>query len=169
MIVAHVSRPFSILAFTWLVAACGESPVAPHALAAPPVAVAATRDHLEFSDYNDYDYPLSCVSGTTHWEGWVHVTIDVLTTPSGMISTRFNVVFDEDYFVEMPNGTRYSPVSFAVHEHHVDGKLSTIAGKASGVFRSEDGHTIPLGFHVQVVYDPQSNAVVDWKFTGACP
>ena len=97
------------------------------------------------------------------------MTIDLLTTPAGMISSRFDVAFDEDYFVQMPNGTRYYPVSFGVHEHHLDGKLSTIAGTAAGVFRSQEGHTISLGFHVQVVYDPMGNAVVDWKFTGACP
>ena len=162
-----LSRCVTVLVLA-LVTGCADAPTEPRVLAGG-VSPNVTREHIEFDVYDDFDIVLTCVEGVTHWQGSVHVTIDAVTTPSGTASTRFRVEFAPDYFVEMPDGTRYYPVKFNVNEHHTDGTLTNIAGTAAGVFRSADGDTIALGFHVQVVYDPKGNTVVDWKFTGVCP
>ena len=153
-----------LLAATVMLSACSDdsSPLSPRLLSGVSAANGATRDHLEFDDYNDFDLVVSCVNGTTHWQGTIHVVIDVVT--------NISVTFDPSYFVQTPNGTRYHPsAGFSVKEHHLDGPVTLIAGTASGVFKSADGDTLPLGFHVQVLYDRDGNAVVDWKFIGVCP
>jgi hypothetical protein len=156
-----------------LLAGCSDAPVTgpSRAPASAVKSVGATQQHLEFDVYDEFDIQLSCMDGEpTHWEGPVHVTIDRVTTASGVVNTSFALVFGPTYFVERENGVRYYPVAgFPVHEHHTDGPLTLIAGTAAGVFKSAAGETLPLGYHVQVVYDPNGNTVVDWKFTGVCP
>jgi hypothetical protein len=157
-----------------LTLACSDSTVvapAPKAATDAARSNAATRQHLEFDDFNNFDIQLSCMNGeSTHWEGTVHVTVDITSTRSGVTNTNVAVSFAPSHFVQRENGVRYYPVAgFSVHEHHTDGPLTLIAGTAAGVFKSDDGDTLPLGFHVQVVYDRDANAIVDWKFTGVCP
>lgn len=167
MIASRLSVRSALFA-AFVLAGCGENPAGPRILGSSALRSGADRQEIEFSEYNNFDIPLSCVSGLTHWEGWVHVTVTTVATPSGLVNTRIRVNFDPEYFVEI-GGKQYHLVSFHIQEHHTDGKASNIAGTAAGVFRSDDGDTIPLGFHVQVVLTPNGNAAVDWKFTGACP
>jgi hypothetical protein len=169
-----VIKSIPLAALIVVTLACSDSTVVaptPKAATAPSMSNAASREHLEFDVFNDYDIQLSCMNGeSTHWEGTVHVAIDITTTPSGVVNTSFALSFAPTFFVERENGVRYYAVAgFPLHEHHTDGPLTLIAGTAAGVFKSDDGDTLPLGFHVQVVYDRDANAIVDWKFTGVCP
>jgi hypothetical protein len=175
----HTGRRFSIvvsLVSALTVAGCADlaSPAAPPArpLAGAETGLSngATTVHVEFDHFNDYDIVLSCMNGeSTHWEGWVHVTLDVTTTPSGITQERIAVAFDPGYFVERENGVRYDPVGpFPVNEHHLFGPVTVIAGTAAGSWKSADGVLLILGFHAQFVYDTNGDPVLE-KFTGACP
>ena len=130
----------------------------------------AVRTHFEFDVFDSNDFPLSCLNGEmTHWEGTVHVTMDITTTPSGLTQEQINVAFGDDYFVERANGDKYYPVGpFPVNEHHLFGPVTVIAGTAAGAWKSATGDVLALGFHAQFVYDKNGNPILE-QFIGACP
>ena len=153
---------------------CGDasSLTAPTGLTPATVSLSqgAARTHVEFDAFDSNDFVLSCMNGeSTHWEGWVHVTIDGVVTPSGLTQERIHVSFSPDYFVERANGVRYYAVGpFPVNEHHLFGPVTVIAGTAAGAWKSADGDVLVLGFHAQFVYDKDGNPVLE-KWSGACP
>jgi hypothetical protein len=166
-------RPCTGLLFAvFVLSACGEplSPLSAGALGRGANASGAVQEHVEFDVFDNNDLPLTCLNGEmTHWEGSVHVTMDIITAPSGLTQERIQVEFGDDYFVERTNGDRYYPVGpFPVNEHRLFGAVTVIAGTAAGAWKSASGDVIALGFHAQFVYDKDGNAILE-QFIGACP
>ncbi|MFL5612469.1 MAG: hypothetical protein ACJ796_02275 [Gemmatimonadaceae bacterium] len=152
---------------------CTDLPSATRTLrpnAASNTSTPATRTHTEFTVHVNADIYLTCINEVTHWEGTGHVTVDVVTTPTGITSTRIQGNSDESTFtVTRADGTRYYMIgSGSTQRHDFDGPVSIVTIAEPKVFRSASGDILVTNYALVIVFDDQG-APVTVHAVGACP
>lgn len=155
---------------------CTDAPTAPLRTAMPATvalqaaAQGVTRTHSEFDGSLNADFYLSCIDEITHWEGSFHVTVDVVSTPSGNTSTTIKGTSNvETFFLERENGVRYYMIGHgSTQRHDFVGPVRIVSVSEPKVFRSADGETLVTNYHLQVMFDDDGTPV-SVKAVGACP
>jgi hypothetical protein len=161
-------------AYAVLSSACTEAPSAPRASLSPGApsrsASAATRTHSEYSGSVNTDIYLSCIDEITHWEGSFTVSVDVVQTPTGIISTRIRGNSDESTFsVTRADGTRYYMIGTgSTQRHDFEGPVSMVTLAEPKVFKSASGDVLVTNWAFVIVFD-KDGALVTVHAVGACP
>ena len=157
-----------------LSSACADVSTAPRAPLTPGVpsrfASAATRTHSEFSGSLNADIFLSCIGEVTHWEGSFTISVDVVQTPTGIVSTRIKGVSDVSTFsVTRADGTRYYMIGQgSTQMHDFEGPVSIVTISEPKVFKSASGDVLVTNYAFVIVFD-KNGVPVTVHAVGACP
>ena len=180
----RVHRRFSgvvaitLAAMSLVACSADQDPIAPSALGQSAFTTGVTRDYFEvpisFEGPLDWvtcidpnDPPLAHVNGT--------LTFDVVTTSSGITSTRSYFIIDRANTWVIYQGVTYYLAPGRIGKDDIahilegPGALYVEAGVEPDFLASgEPGQRLRLNFHWQIVIDPNGNARVV-KSTGSCP